>query len=93
VGEQVTSRGKAPARAVPHEHLDRDRVIAEFRERLGEIDAVLGRAASIDLNRATFASPFFKLSRVRAGTGFRIIIGHLHRHLGQAERALAANGL
>jgi hypothetical protein len=38
------------------------------------------------LNRVTFASPFFKLSRVRAGTGFRVLLTHMHRHLEQAER-------
>lgn len=93
VGEEVKSKAKAPGKAVPHATLDRDRVIADFRRGLDDIQRTLADASAIDVNRAAFASPFFKLSRVRVGTGLRITIGHLHRHLGQAERALTANGL
>jgi hypothetical protein len=43
-------------------------------------------AASIDVNRATFQSPFFRPSRVRVATGLRVIVAHNRRHLWQAEQ-------
>jgi hypothetical protein len=67
---------------------NRARVWSDFVRGLDEIEAVLRDAETIDLNRVTFASPFFKLSRVRAGTGFRILLAHARRHLQQAERVL-----
>lgn len=76
---------RAPRKAVPRSAAPRAEVTAEFLRGLDEIEAALKDAASIDLNRPTFASPFFRLSRVRAGTGFRVLLAHMRRHLQQAE--------
>lgn len=81
-------KARAPRAAVPVSRAGRDEVAREFFRGLDEIDAVLRGAVAIDLNRPTFASPFFRLSRVRAGTGVRVLVTHMHRHLDQAERVL-----
>ncbi|HEX6322271.1 MAG TPA: DinB family protein [Vicinamibacterales bacterium] len=83
--EPGTRKVRAPRQAVPRSVAPRAEVAAEFLRGLDEIEAALKDAATIDLNRPTFASPFFRLSRVRAGTGFRILLAHMRRHLTQAE--------
>lgn len=75
---------------VPHSAARRAEVVPEFYRTLDEAEALLRDSETLDLNRHTFTSPFFKLSRVRAGTGFRILLAHLRRHLHQAENVLDA---
>lgn len=81
-------KGKSPAKARPIAAGSRDEVAGAFLRGLDEIEAAIEHAATIDLNRPTFASPFFRLSRVRAGTGFRILLAHMRRHLLQAEQVV-----
>lgn len=73
---------------VPHSAARRADVVPEFYRTLDETEALLRDSVTLDLNRCIFASPFMKLSRVRAGTGFRILLAHMRRHLHQAERVL-----
>ena len=80
---------KSPPHVIPHVKFERAAVWDEFFRGLDELEATLNDAANIDLNRPTFPSPFFKLSRVRVGTGFRVLLAHLRRHLYQAEQALS----
>lgn len=87
--EPGTMKMRAPKKATPLAIRSRDEVVGDFLRDLNELEAALKDAATIDLNRPTFASPFFKLSRVRAGTGFRILLAHMRRHLHQAERVVA----
>lgn len=87
--EPGTRKLPSPKKAIPRQQLQRAQVSAEFFRGLDELEAALRDAATIDLNRPTFASPFFKLSRVRVGTGFRVLLAHLRRHLAQAENVLA----
>ena len=86
--EPGTRKLSAPKQSVPRLTVPREEVVTEFLRGLDEIEAVLNDAATIDLNKPTFQSPFFKLSRVRAGTGFRVLLAHMRRHLAQAERVL-----
>lgn len=86
--EPGTRRMPAPRKVIPRSAQRRADVSAEFFRTLDEIQAVLEDAATIDLNRAAFPSPLFTLSRVRAGTGFRILLAHLRRHLAQAEKVV-----
>ena len=83
--EPGTMKMRAPKKAAPLAARGRAEVTADFLRGLDEIEAALNDAATIDLNRPTFQSPFFKPSRVRAGTGFRILLAHMRRHLQQAE--------
>ena len=91
--EPGTRKLPAPKKSIPRLNRRRDEVVTEFLRGLDEIEAVLKDAATIDLNTPTFASPFFKPSRVRAGTGFRVLLAHMRRHLVQAEQVLAIRAL
>lgn len=84
--EPGTMKMRAPKKAAPQDVRSREAVSGEFLRGLDEIEALLKDAAVIDLNKPTFPSPFFRLSRVRAGTGFRVLLAHMRRHLQQAER-------
>lgn len=84
--EPGTMKMRAPRTAVPQAVRPREAVTTEFLRGLDEIEATLRDAATIDLNGPTFPSPFFRFSRVRAGTGFRILLAHMRRHLHQAEQ-------
>ena len=88
--EPGTMKMKAPRQAAPQAARPRAQVESDFLRGLDEIEAMLRDAATIDLNRPTFASPFLRFSRVRAGTGFRILLAHMRRHLHQAEQVLLA---
>ena len=90
--EPGTRKLSAPKKSVPRLDARRQEVVTEFLRGLDEIEAVLKDAATIDLNTPTFPSPFFKLSRVRAGTGFRVLLAHMRRHLAQAEQVLRWHG-
>lgn len=87
--EPGTMKMRAPKKAAPQDVRSREAVTAEFLRGLDEIEAALKDAATIDLNKPTFASPFLRLSRVRAGTGFRVLLAHMRRHLHQAEQVSA----
>lgn len=87
--EPGTMKMRAPKKAAPQAVRSREAVTAEFLRGLDEIEAALRDAATVDLNRPTFASPFLRFSRVRAGTGFRVLLAHMRRHLHQAEQVSA----
>lgn len=80
---------RSPKKAAPQAVRGREVVAEAFLRGLDEIEAVLKDAATIDLNKPTFASPFLRFSRVRAGTGFRVLLAHMRRHLQQAEGVAA----
>ena len=86
--EPGSMKMKAPKKVVPRSATSRQQVWTEFARGLDELEAIIRDADRIDLNRATFPSPLFKFSRVRAGTGFRIMLAHMRRHVRQAERVL-----
>ncbi|MEX2272640.1 MAG: DinB family protein [Vicinamibacterales bacterium] len=52
---------------------------------------VIRDAQTIDVNRPTFPNPFLPLVRLRVGTGFRILLAHMRRHIDQAQRVLDAH--
>ena len=87
--EPGTLKMRAPSAVVPQTVRARDEVVADFFRGLDEVERTLEDAATIDLNTPTYPSPFFRFSRVRAGTGFRILLAHLRRHLAQAEAVIA----
>lgn len=89
--EPGTMKMRTPKKAAPQAVRSREAVASEFLSGLDEIEAALRDAATIDLNTPTFPSPFFRFSRVRAGTGFRVLLAHMRRHLHQAEQV--AQGL
>lgn len=87
--EPGTMKMRAPKKSAPQAVRSREAVSTGFLRGLDEIEAALRDAATIDLNRPTFRSPFMRLSRVRVGTGFRVLLAHMRRHLQQAEQVSA----
>ena len=80
---------RAPGKVVPRSASNRAQVWGEFQRELDEIEALIKDGATIDFNRASFPNPFLGIVRVRVGTGFRILLAHLRRHLQQAEQVVA----
>lgn len=78
-----------PPAFVPGSELPRAEVAGEFRRWLADEAALLESARGVAIDRATLESPF------RAGTCYDgwsallILVRHEHRHLAQAEQALA----
>ena len=56
------------------------------------MDAVLRKAAGIDLNGTRFVNPFLSLIRFSMGSGFQIIAAHERRHLWQAKQVRGRAG-
>jgi hypothetical protein len=88
----VTRRFRAPGKVIPRTHKTRDEIVGEFREGHERLRAMIRAAAEIDVNRATFRNPFFRLFSVRVGTGLRVGPAHDRRHVWQAENVTRAHG-
>jgi hypothetical protein len=82
----VRRRLRAPSNTRPSSGLPRDRVLGMYHEMNQFARQLIVDAAGIDVNRATFQTPFFRFSRVRVATGLRVIVAHNRRHLWQAEQ-------
>jgi DinB superfamily len=88
----VTKRVRAPGRIIPRTHKTRDEIMRAFLEEHRLMRERIHAAAAIDVNRAKFTNPFFRMLRVRVGTGLRIGPAHERRHLWQAENVRKAPG-
>lgn len=88
----VTRRIRAPGKLIPRTHKTRDEIIRAFREGHERLREMIKAAADIDVNRATFKNPFFRLFNVRVGTGLRVGPAHDRRHIWQAENVTKAPG-
>ena len=82
----------APRKIVPAVRTGRAELIEEWRRTQAEVDAVLRKAAGIDLNGTRFVNPFFSLIRFSVGTAFQVIAAHERRHLWQAEQVRGRAG-
>lgn len=83
-------RSKTAAAFVPGAELPRSRTVSEFRHWNTEGAAMVSEAEGLQLDRCTIESPFVKGTRYDAYSALWILVRHEHRHLVQAERALAA---
>lgn len=90
VGEQARQKVPAQKKVRPPSAVSGQSAAEEFRQILDEIATLLREHETVDLNKAVFRSPLFALSRLRAGTGMKVLIAHMNRHLAQAERAISA---
>jgi len=70
----------------------RDHVVDAFLSGVARIRALMLEADGHDL-RTGLASPVSPLVRLNLGDAFRILVVHVHRHLGQAERTRRAVGM
>jgi hypothetical protein len=82
-------RTKTAAAFVPGSDLPRQRVASEFRHWNAEEAALVGEAEGLQVDRTEVESPFVKGARYDAYSAMWILARHEHRHLAQAERALA----
>jgi hypothetical protein len=88
----VTRRFRSPGKVIPRTAKTRDEIVRAFREGHDRMRGLIRAAAGIDVNRATFANPFFRFARVRVGTGLRVVPAHDRRHVWQAENVRKAPG-
>jgi hypothetical protein len=82
----VKTRLRAPSKVQPKPARARDQVLTSYRAAHDEIRRLVADCATVDINRAIFANPFFPLIRVRVATGLQVIPAHDRRHLWQAEQ-------
>jgi hypothetical protein len=82
-------RSRTPAAFVPGTQLGRAQVTGEFRKWQQETAALVGAATGLALDRTTIESPFVANTVYDGYSALRIVARHEHRHLAQAERALA----
>lgn len=77
---------------VPNGRLSRESLVGEFERLQGELVARLRAADGLPIERVRMPSVFNARLRYSLYSTFSILAGHEHRHLGQAEGALAATG-
>lgn len=84
----VKLRTSAPGKIKPRPARTRDEIMRAYRAAHDDIRALVRQAASVDVNRATFANPFISIVKVKVATGFHVIAAHDRRHLWQAEQVV-----
>lgn len=82
-------RTKTAADFVPGGNLPRAQVAAEFRHWNAEEAALVREAEGMQVDRSVVESPFVQGAKYDAYNALWILARHEHRHLEQAERALA----
>ena len=70
----------------------REHVVDDFLAGVARIRALMREADGLDL-RTGLASPVSPFIRINLGDAFRVLVGHCHRHLAQAERTRRAVGM
>ena len=70
--------------------IDRQRVLARFDADTDRWIALCERADGLDLSRIRVRSPFLPVMKLQAGAFLEALGVHALRHVGQAERAVAA---
>jgi hypothetical protein len=84
----VKLRTRAPASVKPRAGGSRQEIVAAYFASHDRFRDLVRRCEQVDVNRAKFPNPFFRLLTVRVGTGLRIITAHDRRHLWQAGEAV-----
>lgn len=82
-------RTRTAAAFVPGSNLPRQQVASEFRHWNAEEAALVREAEGLQVDRTLMESPFVKGARYDGFSALWILARHEHRHLQQAERALA----
>lgn len=82
-------RTRTAAAFVPGSDLPRAKVVTEFRHWNTEEAALVREAEGLSVDRVTIESPFVAGARYDGFSALWILARHEHRHLEQAERAVA----
>lgn len=77
---------------IPGGELDRTRLVNEFQELQSEVQRLLAEADGLPIGKVKMASPFNERIKYSIFSAFSLLAVHEHRHLLQAERAVAAGG-
>ncbi len=80
---------RTPPAFVPTADESRGTIVAEFERHLAAHEAAIRAADGLPLHAVAIDSPFAPGTRYDGLSGWVIVVRHLHRHLDQAERALA----
>jgi hypothetical protein len=81
---------RAPKKAVPTSHKNREEALAGFLSSHEEIRSLITEYNEIDLNRVRFKNPFVAILRFTVGTGLLVMAAHDRRHLWQARAVRSA---
>jgi AraC-like DNA-binding protein len=77
----------------PVADLDADKVVREFIDQQETLISLLEKARKINLNKARVPISIARFIKLKLGDVFMFVIAHNHRHVLQAERAIAAPAL
>lgn len=82
----------APKRIVPASTATKDEVVGKFLDAQEAARKLLVSCADLNLNRATFPSPFAAFLKLSVGCGFLIIAAHDRRHVFQGRNVRKTPG-
>lgn len=88
----VKRRFSAPARVKPALSRSREEILRAYHDAHAGIRGLIADAADVDVNRATFPNPFFRIIRIRVSTALLVLAAHDRRHLWQAAQVRVAPG-
>lgn len=92
-GPATRTRVKTLKAFQPPAGRSRHEIMAAFRAYQVQYIDRLRQANGLDLARARVSSPLARWVRMPLGSAFALMVAHEHRHLAQARRVLAAQGL
>lgn len=88
----VKRRFSAPAPVQPGPSRSREEILRVYHDAHAVLRRLIADAADVDVNRATFPNPFFRIIRMRVSTALLVLAAHDRRHLWQAEQVRTAHG-
>jgi uncharacterized damage-inducible protein DinB len=92
-GPRTRARVKTMAPFQPPPGRTRHEIMAAFRAYQVQYIDRLRQANGLDLARARVSSPLARWVRMPLGSAFALMVAHERRHLAQARRVLAAQGV
>jgi hypothetical protein len=84
---------KSPKDHQPVANLNADEVVREFIDQQERLIVLLEKARKINLGKARVPISIAKFIKLKLGDVFMFVVAHNHRHVLQAERALATPAL
>ncbi|MCW3462695.1 DinB family protein [Chitinophaga nivalis] len=88
--QTLRSKMQSPRDHVPPVQLSADTVIAEFIQQQTRMQALLQRAAKINIRQAKVPTSISRFIKLSVGDTFGFLTAHTHRHMLQAARAARA---
>ncbi|MBS0026160.1 DinB family protein [Chitinophaga sp. 22321] len=86
---QLRSRMKSPKGHIPAVKPEETTVLNEFGQQLEQLENLLSRAGKINIRNNKVATSLSRFIKLSVGDTFGFLIAHIHRHVLQAERAMA----